>query len=113
MQRRAHEGPEGFCTEAAFCLFYIGLHLYMVLTVVAISMVLTGNVAKPRRYKQRKPMSVDPDAPLCECGKYKRQKHHGGYRIKCDRCRFSKGGSSATTQAATANSSDEETNAGP
>ena len=35
------EGPEGFCTEAAFCLFYIGLHLYMVLTVVAISMVLT------------------------------------------------------------------------
>ena len=40
------EGQEGFCTEAALCLFYIGLHLYMVLTVVAISMVLTGNTRK-------------------------------------------------------------------
>ena len=69
------EEPGGSSTETAFCLLYIGLNLYMVLTVVAISMVLTGNVAKPRRYKQRKPMSVDPDAPLCECGKYKRQKH--------------------------------------
>ena len=38
------EGQEGFCTEAALCLFYIGLHLYMVLTVVAISMVLTGSL---------------------------------------------------------------------
>ena len=52
------EEPGGSSTETAFCLLYIGLNLYMVLTVVAISMVLTGNVAKPRRYKQRKPMSV-------------------------------------------------------
>ena len=27
------EGPEGFSIDAAFCLFYIGLNLYMVLTV--------------------------------------------------------------------------------
>ena len=33
------EGQEGFCTEAAFCFLYIGLHLYMVVTVIALSMV--------------------------------------------------------------------------
>ena len=40
------EGPEGFCTEAAFCFLYIGLHLYMVVTVIALSMVLTGHKRK-------------------------------------------------------------------
>ena len=40
------EEPGGSSTETAFCLLYIGLNLYMVLTVVALSMVLTGNVAK-------------------------------------------------------------------
>ena len=42
------EEPGGSSTETAFCLLYIGLNLYMVLTVVALSMVLTGNVAKRR-----------------------------------------------------------------
>ena len=72
------EGPEGFCTEAALCFLYIGLYLYMVLTAVALSMVLTGH--KRRRYTQRKPMSADPDAPLCECGQYKCEKTKGGFR---------------------------------
>ena len=77
-------GPEGFCTEAALCFLYIGLYLYMVLTAVALSMVLTGH--KRRRYTQRKPMSADPDAPLCECGQYKCEKTKGGFRKKCHRC---------------------------
>ena len=105
------EGQEGFCTEAALCFLYIGLYLYMVVTAVALSMVLTGH--KRRRYTQRKPMSVDPDVPLCECGKYKRQKHHGGYRSKCCTCRSNKTGSSAATQAASGSSSDAEPEAGP
>ena len=104
-------GPEGFCTEAALCFLYIGLYLYMVLTAVALSMVLTGH--KRRRYTQRKPMSADPDAPLCECGQYKCEKTKGGFRKKCHRCRRNKAGSSAATQAATASSSDGETEAGP
>ena len=76
----------------------------MVLTAVALSMVLTGH--KRRRYTQRKPMSADPDAPLCECGQYKCEKTKGGFRKKCHRCRRNKAGSSAATQAATASSSD-------
>ena len=104
------EGPEGFCTEAALCFLYIGLHLYVVLTVVALSMVLTGH---KRKYRARKSMSMNPDAPLCECGQYKCQKTKGGYRKKCYRCRNNKGGSSAATQAATGSSSDAETEAGP
>ena len=76
-------------------------------------MVLTGNVAKRRRYTPRRPMSVDPDAPFCECGQYKREKTKGGFRNKCHRCRRNKAGSSAASQAATASSSDEESDAGP
>ena len=93
------------------CFLYIGLYLYMVVTAVALSMVLTGH--KRRRYTQRKPMSADPDAPLCECGQYKCEKTKGGFRKKCHRCRRNKAGSSAATQAATASSSDGETEAGP
>ena len=104
------EGPEGFSTEAALCLLYNGLILYMVLTAVALSMVLTGH---KRRYTARKSMSMNPDAPLCDCGQYKCQKTKGGFRKKCYRCRSHKGGSSAATQAATGGSSDEETEAGP
>jgi hypothetical protein len=104
------EGHEDFCTEAALCLFYIGLHLYMVLTVVAISMVLTGHT---RKYTKRKSMITDPNAPLCECGQYKCQKIKGWYRKKCNRCRRNKDGSSAATQAATGSSSDDDTEAGP
>jgi hypothetical protein len=54
--------------------------------VATLAMTLTGNDdARRRRYTQREPMSVDPDAaaPLCECGKHRRQKQHGGYRSKC------------------------------
>ena len=104
------EGPEGFSTEAALCLFYNGLIFYMVLTVVAMSMVLTGNT---RKYTKRKSMITDPNAPLCECGQYKCQKIKGWYRKKCNRCRRNKDGSSAATQAATGSSSDDETEAGP
>ena len=39
--------PEGFSTEAALCLLYNGLSVYTVLTVIALSMVLTGH---KRRY---------------------------------------------------------------
>jgi hypothetical protein len=101
------EGPEGFSIEAAFCLFYIGLNLYIVLTVVAISMVLTGNT---RKYRKRKSMSLDPEAPWCECGEYKCQKSEGRFRKKCYRCRTNKDGASA---AATGRSSNTETEAGP
>ena len=101
------EGPEGFSIEAAFCLFYIGLSLYIVLTVVAISMVLTGNT---RKYRKRKSMSLDPEAPWCECGEYKCQKSEGRFRKKCYRCRTNKDGASA---AATGRSSNTETEAGP
>ncbi len=62
--------PEGFSTEAALCLLYIGLNVWLVLIVSTLSMTLTGNV-KRRRYKSRKPMSADPNAPWCECGMYK------------------------------------------
>ena len=96
------EGPEGFSTEAALCLLYNGLILYMVLTAVALSMVLTGH---KRRYTARRAMITDPNAPLCECGQYKCQKIKGWYRKKCNRCRRNKEGSSAATQAATASSS--------
>ena len=106
------EEPGGFSTIHALCLVYISLSVWLVLIVAALSMMLTGHQPR-RKYKPRKPMSDDPDAPMCECGKYKRQKHHGGYRIKCYRCRFSKGGSSAATQAATGSSTDAETEAGP
>ena len=99
------EGPEGFSIEAAFCLFYIGLNLYIVLTVVAISMVLTGNT---RKYRKRKSMSLDPEAPWCECGEYKCQKSEGRFRKKCYRCRTNKDGASA---AATGRSSNTETEA--
>ena len=58
-------------------------------------------------------MSADPNAPWCECGRYKRQKHHGGFRSKCWTCRSNKGGSSVATQASTGSASDEETEAGP
>ncbi len=74
------EGPEGFCTEAALCFLYIGLHLYMVVTVIALSMVLTGH--NKRKYRARRSMSMNPDAPLCDCGQYKCQKTKGGYRKK-------------------------------
>ena len=104
------EGPEGFFIEAALCLLYNGLILYMVLTVVALSMVLTGH---KRRYTARKSMSMNQDAPLCDCGQYKCQKTKGGFRKKCYRCRTNKAGSSAATQAASESSSDEETGAGP
>ena len=102
------EGPEGFSIEAAFCFFYIGLNLYMVLTVVALSMVLTGNT---RKYTKRKSMSLDPEAPWCECGEYKCQKSEGRFRKKCYRCRTNKDGASA---AATGSShTGTETEAGP
>ena len=65
------EEPEGFSTEAALCLLYNGLILYLVLTAVALSMVLTGH---KRRYTARRAMITDPNAPLCECGQYKCQK---------------------------------------
>ena len=106
------EEPGGVSTIHALCLVCISLSVWLVLIVAALSMMLTGHQPR-RKYKPRKPMSDDPDAPMCECGKYKRQKHHGGYIIKCYRCRFSKGGSSATTQAASGSSSDAETDAGP
>ncbi len=54
--------------ESALWLLYTGLSVYLVLMVATLSMTLTGNDFKRRRYTQRKPMSVDPDAPLCECG---------------------------------------------
>ena len=68
------EEPEGFSTEAAFCLFYIGLHVYSVLIVAALSMALTRHT---RKYTKRKSMSLDPEAPWCECGQYKCQKSEG------------------------------------
>jgi hypothetical protein len=40
-------GPEGFSTEAALCLLYIGLNVYLVLIVVSLKMALTGH---KRRY---------------------------------------------------------------
>ena len=73
--------------ETALWLLYTGLSVYLVLMVATLSMTLTGNDVKRRRYTQRIPMSVDPDAPLCECGECRRQKHHGGYRNKCWTCR--------------------------
>ncbi len=100
------EGPEGFSIEAVFCLFYIGLSLYIVLSVAAISMVPTGNT---RKYRKRKSMSLDPEAPRCECGDYKCQKSEGRFRKKCYRCRTNKDGASA---AATGRSSNTETEAG-
>ena len=104
------EEPEGFSTEAALCLLYNGLNVYTVLTVIALSMVLTGH---KRKYRARKSMSMNPDAPLCECGQYKCQKTKGGYRKKCYRCRNNKGGSSAATHASSGSSSDGETEARP
>ena len=103
------EEPEGFCTEAALYFFYIGLSLYLVLIVVSLSMDLTGH---ERQYKARRSMSINPDVPWCECGRYKRQKSKGGLRHKLSRCRNNKD-SSAATQAATGSSSDAETEAGP
>jgi hypothetical protein len=58
----------GAGSETALWLLYTGLSVYLVLMVATLSMTLTGNDFKRRRYTQRKPMSVDPDAPLCECG---------------------------------------------
>jgi hypothetical protein len=103
------EEPEGFSTEAAFCLVYIGLHVYSVLIVVALSMALTRHT---RKYTKRKSMSLDPEAPWCECGQYKCQKSEGSLGKKCYRCRTNKDGSSAAAQAATG-SSHTETEAGP
>ena len=57
------EEPEGFSTEAALCLLYNGLNVYTVLTVIALSMVLTGH---KRRYTACRAMITDPNAPLCE-----------------------------------------------
>ena len=99
---QVQERQEGF-TEAAFCLFYIGLHVYSVLIVVALSMALTGH---KRKYTKRKSMIVDPNAPSCDCGQYKCGKTKRGFRIKCHRCRRNKAGS------ASGSSSDGETEAG-
>ena len=98
-----HEGQEGFSTEAAFCLFYIGLHVYSALIVIALSMALTGH---ERKYTKRKSMIVDPNAPSCDCGQYKCEKTKRGFRKKCHRCRRNKAGS------ASGSSSDGETEAG-
>ena len=98
--------PKPLC----WCFLHIGLNLYLVLIVVSLSMALTGH---KRRYTARRAMITDPNAPLCECGQYKCQKIKGWYRKKCNRCRRNKDGSSAATQAATASSSDGETEAGP
>ena len=89
--------------EAAFCLFYIGLHVYSVLIVVALSMALTRH---KRKHTKRKSMIVDPNAPSCDCGQYKCGKTKRGFRIKCHRCRRNKAGS------ASGSSSDGETEAG-
>ena len=49
------EEPEGFSTEAALCLLYNGLNVYTVLTVIALSMVLTGHKRRYTACRTRSP----------------------------------------------------------
>ena len=66
-RKEEREGSKPLC----WCFLHIGLSLHLVRIVASLSMALTGH---KRKYKARKSMSMNPDAPWCECGQYKRQK---------------------------------------
>jgi hypothetical protein len=73
------------CTEAALCLLYIGLDVWLVLIVVSLLIALTGY--RKRKYKTRKSMIMGAaDAPWCEFGQFKRSSTEDGFRKNVHRC---------------------------
>ena len=108
----AVDGPDSSAPESTLAWVCIVAQLLLVLLVLVVSTVtekIVGGAPK-RKYKAREPMRRDELAPICPCGRYRREKMPRSvlYRDTCWTCRQDKTNRvSAARQQAASWSSDE------